>query len=233
MSLAHERAVALLDLPTVRKFVLWVFAFHASSRTGHAWPKIETAALEASISTSTARRIIQWLGRHTDHGKPCHPDKALLIPVAYLHGGRGRSTEYLVNVEVVELSTELSTPVDEKPYQHIGRVSAKPSQTASKTLSRSSRRNGPQSSAASSDNLENAKIGESHQLSTPNCQLPPRVRARKETSPPARPAPRPDPTPLTHAENAARAAELIRGLGEAKRMPSSRDAKPDPSQHAE
>jgi helix-turn-helix protein len=221
VSIAHQRAVFKLLIPPQEKSILGIFAFHARDRTGRAWPKLETVAEESGWSLSTIRRVVRWLDK-----------EKLLVPVAYLNGGRGRSTEYLVNVDVTEFSTELSTTVEngpDKPGQHVSGFAEKPGQTAVKTHSRSSSRNDRESVVSKSYRDKKSKNRADHQPST---SQPTTASARARVTETASPPPS-DPThPTTNAEwshGAQEAAKLASLFGPTDTPDRGHTVKGDPS----
>lgn len=206
MSFEHQDAAALLEgLPPGPKSVLVHLAQPACVVCGLAWPGVGWLEKKTGLGHTAVRAALEWLvraGHVTIH--------------AYPHGGRGRSTEYVVLPGLTELST---VPCGEcRKRMKTGRhaagidrpVTEKP--TATRPVLEKPTAQTPQNPPPGG--LQS--VIESESVT--------RVRATPaENSPPARLTPPSGAPPLTDAENAAEARALIRDLSLKLVTPSSRD----------
>jgi len=92
MSHEHKDALALIELPTVQKAVLWQLADCACSRCGLAWPGVPWISRYAGTSERGTRTALHWL-----------VENGFLAVHWQATGGRGRSTEFIVTLAGVEL----------------------------------------------------------------------------------------------------------------------------------
>ena len=101
MSVRQSELVWQLDLSSNRKFVLLELADHADPDGRHVFPSQEFIARRTGYSTRQIRRILRELEFCPDpvdgrcsHEPPEPPHLGLIVPVAYMKGGRGMATEY-------------------------------------------------------------------------------------------------------------------------------------------
>jgi Helix-turn-helix domain len=92
----HLNAVRRLPpgLPAPTKFVLFLLADHACETCGYAWPGVKCLMQESGLKETTVRGALDRLR-----------DAGLINVHGYSTGGRGRATEYVVLPALPELST--------------------------------------------------------------------------------------------------------------------------------
>lgn len=106
MSVRQSELVWQLDLSSNRKFVLLELADHADPDGRHVFPSQEFIARRTGYSTRQIRRILRELEFCPDpvdgrcsHEPPEPPHLGLIVPVAYMKGGRGMATEYELHLD--------------------------------------------------------------------------------------------------------------------------------------
>jgi hypothetical protein len=209
VSFEHLDAAAQLEgLPPAPKSVLVHVAQHACVTCGLAWPGVPLLERKTGLGRTAIKLGLEWLV-NAGHLK-IH---------AYPHGGRGMATEYIVLPSITGLST---APCGEcRQRMKRGRLAAGIDERV--TEKPAARR--PVTAKPAVSGVENRPLGGPQ--SVIESESVTRVRAKPvETSPSAPLTPSDPNPPLSASENARRAGELARALGDTIGPPSSRDAKP-------
>jgi hypothetical protein len=185
------------------KLTLMVVSAHACDYCGMAWPGVRKLCEETGMGATAVRGALDWLVK-----------EGHLEVRAYAHGGRGRSTEYIILPRIRELSTApcgkcqfhqanpsrgegFGKDVTRKPTATRG-VSAKPTARKAKTH----RTGGDQ-------------LTREHQLTT-GADLAEKPGSGAATPPSSDPPP----IPTTAAEARAAVNAMVDGLGATMRLKS-------------